>query len=148
MSAIPEDFISQTARLSEEVTKPFPGSKKKYVIGSRPDIRVPMREIQLSVTHTSSGEEENPPLAIYDTSGPFTDPDIEVDLLKGMPSVRSAWIDERKDTELLSGPSSEYGQSRQNDADLAHLRFEHIQNPRRALTGKNVTQMHYAQIQG
>jgi len=85
-----------------------------------------------------------PPLAIYDTSGPFTDPDIEVDLLKGMPSVRSAWIDERKDTELLSGPSSEYGQSRQNDADLAHLRFEHIQNPRRALTGKNVTQMHYA----
>jgi len=144
MSAIPEDFISQTARLSEEVTKPFPGSKKKYVIGSRPDIRVPMREIQLSVTHTSSGEEENPPLAIYDTSGPFTDPDIEVDLLKGMPSVRSAWIDERKDTELLSGPSSEYGQSRQNDADLAHLRFEHIQNPRRALTGKNVTQMHYA----
>jgi len=61
MSAIPEDFINQTARLSEEVTKPFPGSKKKYVIGSRPDIRVPMREIQLSVTHTSTGEEENPP---------------------------------------------------------------------------------------
>jgi len=144
MSAIPEDFINQTTRLSEEVTKPFPGSKKKYVVGSRPDIRVPMREIQLSTTHTSAGEEENPPLSIYDTSGPFSDPDMEVDLLKGMPDVRSGWIDERADTELLDGPSSAYGQSRQGDPELAHLRFEHIHNPRRALAGKNVSQMHYA----
>jgi len=144
MSAIPEDFINQTTRLSEEVTKPFPGSKKKYVVGSRPDIRVPMREIQLSTTHTSAGEEENPPLSIYDTSGPFSDPDMEVDLLKGMPVVRSGWIDERADTELLDGPSSAYGQSRQGDPELAHLRFEHIHNPRRALAGKNVSQMHYA----
>ncbi len=144
MSAIPEDFVNQATRLSEEVTQPFPGSKKKYIVGSRPDIRVPMREIQLSPTLTNAGEEDNPPLAIYDTSGPFTDPDIEVNLLKGMPDVRGNWIKERADTEQLAGPSSEYGQSRQSDAELAHLRFEHIQNPRRALAGKNVTQMHYA----
>lgn len=144
MSAIPEDFINQTARLSEEVTKPFPGSKKKYVVGSRPDIRVPMREIQLSPTQTNTGEELNPPLSIYDTSGPFSDPDIEVDLLKGMPDVRGPWIGERQDTELLEGPSSSYGQGRQGDPDLAHLRFEHIHRPRRALAGKNVSQMHYA----
>ena len=144
MSAIPEDFIEQTAQLSEAVTRPFTGSRKIYVEGSRPDIRVPMREILQSETQATFGAEENPPIPVYDTSGPFSDPDIEVDLLKGMPDVRTGWIDERQDTELLDGLSSEYGQMRQSDPSLAHLRFEHIRQPRRAKAGKNVTQMHYA----
>ncbi len=144
MSAIPEDFLEQTAQLSEEVTRPFTGSRKIYVEGSRPDIRVPMREILQSETQATFGAEENPPIPVYDTSGPFSDPDIEVDLLKGMPDVRTGWIEERQDTELLEGLSSEYGRMRQSDPSLAHLRFEHIRQPRRAKAGKNVTQMHYA----
>jgi len=144
MSAIPEDFLEQTAQLSEEVTRPFTGSRKIYVEGSRPDIRVPMREILQSETQATFGAEENPPIPVYDTSGPFSDPDIEVDLLKGMPDVRTGWIEERQDTELLEGLSSEYGRMRQSDSSLAHLRFEHIRQPRRAKAGKNVTQMHYA----
>ena len=103
MSAIPEEFIKKTAELSEEVTRPFPNSRKVYVQGSRPDIRVPMREIEQSPTSASFGEEENPPVTVYDTSGPFTDPDMKVDLLKGMPDVRSTWIDERGDTETYAG---------------------------------------------
>ncbi|MCF6281730.1 MAG: phosphomethylpyrimidine synthase ThiC [Candidatus Polarisedimenticolaceae bacterium] len=144
MSAIPDDFLEQTAQLSEEVIRPFRGSRKIYVEGSRPDIRVPMREIIQSETEASFESEENPPIPVYDTSGPFSDPDIEVDLLKGMPDVRTGWIDERQDTEVLDGLSSEYGLMRQADASLDHLRFEHIRLPRRAKTGKNVTQMHYA----
>ncbi len=144
MSAIPEDFLEQTAQLSEEVTRPFRGSRKIYVEGSRPDIQVPMREIIQSETQATFESEENPPIPVYDTSGPFSDPDIEVDLLKGMPDVRTGWIEERQDTEMLTGLSSDYGQMRQADASLDHLRFEHIRLPRRAKAGKNVTQMHYA----
>ena len=144
MSAIPEDFIKKTAELSEEVTRPFPNSTKVFVQGSRPDIRVPMREIEQASTPASFGEEENPPITVYDTSGPFTDPEKQIDLLKGMPDVRSSWIEDRGDTELLSGPTSEYGSERQSDPALAHLRFEHIRAPRRAIAGKNVSQMHYA----
>ncbi|MCW9013634.1 MAG: phosphomethylpyrimidine synthase ThiC [Gammaproteobacteria bacterium] len=144
MSAIPEDFINKTARLSEEVTRPFTGSRKVYVQGSRADIKVAMREIQQADTADSIGFEKNPPITVYDTSGPFTDPEIEVDLMKGMPDVRATWIEERGDTELLDGPTSKYGTERQNDPELAHLRFEHIRQPRRAKAGKNVTQMHYA----
>ena len=144
MSAIPEDFIKKTAELSEEVTRPFPNSTKVFVQGSRPDIRVPMREIAQAATPASFGEEENPPITIYATSGPFTDPEKHIDLLKGMPDVRSPWIEDRADTELLAGPTSEYGTERQNDPKLAHLRFEHIRAPRRAIAGKNVSQMHYA----
>ena len=144
MSAIPEDFIKKTAELSEEVTRPFPNSTKVFVQGSRPDIRVPMREIAQAATPASFGEEENPPITVYDTSGPFTDPEKQIDLLKGMPDVRTPWIEDRADTELLAGPTSEYGSERQNDPKLAHLRFEHIRAPRRAIAGKNVSQMHYA----
>ncbi len=144
MSAIPDDFIKRTAKLSEEVTRPFPNSKKVYIEGSRPDIRVPMREIQQADTAESIGYEVNPPIPVYDTSGPFTDPDVEIDLLKGMPDVRSGWIAERDDTEQLDGPTSDYGQQRLNDAELAHLRFEHLRKPLRAKAGRNVTQMHYA----
>ncbi|MCB1924821.1 MAG: phosphomethylpyrimidine synthase ThiC, partial [Gammaproteobacteria bacterium] len=144
MSAIPEDFINKTNALSDEVTRPFAGARKVYVTGSRADIRVPMREIAQAPTAASFGAEENPPITVYDTSGPFTDPTLKIDLLKGMPDVRSAWIDERDDTEQLSGPSSEYGRQRQHDPELAQLRFEHIRAPRRAKAGRNVTQMHYA----
>ncbi|MBT2989073.1 MAG: phosphomethylpyrimidine synthase ThiC [Candidatus Thiodiazotropha sp. (ex Ctena orbiculata)] len=144
MSAIPEEFINKTATLSEAVTRPFYQSRKVYVEGSRPDIRVPMREISQEATAASFGEEANPPIPVYDTSGPFTDPAHRVDLMKGMPDLRSRWILERGDSEQLDGPSSDYGRARQTDHDLARLRFEHIHAPRRAKAGCNVTQMHYA----
>ena len=82
MSAIPEDFIKKTAKLSDDVTRPFPASKKIYVEGSRPDIQVPMREVECTPTHTEQGDELNPPIYIYDTSGPYTDPQVKIDLLK------------------------------------------------------------------
>ncbi len=144
MSAIPEEFVRKTAGLSNAVTKPFANSRKIHVEGVRPDIRVPMREVGLTPTHTKEGVEENPPVYVYDTSGPYTDPAVHIDLLAGLPDVRTPWIEERADTELLTGPSSEYGRRRQADSSLAHLRFEHIRLPRRAKVGANVTQMHYA----
>lgn len=144
MSAIPQEFVKKTSRLSEAITQPIPGSKKIYVEGSRPDIQVPMRQVEQHATPASFGEEENPPVIIYDTSGAYSDPDIDIDLLKGLAPIRENWINERNDTELLDGPSSEFGKQRQEDPSLAHLRFEHIRQPRRALSGKNVSQMHYA----
>ncbi len=144
MSAIPEDFIKQTLRLSEEVTRPFPNSRKIYVEGSRPDIQVPMREINQTDTPSSFGAEKNPPIPVYDTSGPYTDPEVAIDLLQGMPDLRGGWIRERADTIQLEGPSSEYGRRRAADQGLAFMRFEHIRAPRRAKAGCNVTQMHYA----
>ncbi|MGB5728593.1 MAG: phosphomethylpyrimidine synthase ThiC, partial [Thiogranum sp.] len=144
MSAIPEEFVQKTSELSEDVTQPFSGSRKIYVEGSRPDLRVGMREIQQADTAASMGAEKNPPITVYDTSGPYTDPESGIDLLKGLPEVRSAWIDERNDSEWLEAPSSEFGHLRANDPELASLRFEHIRKPRRAKAGANVTQMHYA----
>jgi phosphomethylpyrimidine synthase len=144
MSAIPEEFVRTTARLSDEVTQPFAASRKVYVQGSRADLRVPMREVTLTPTHTNEGVEANPPVLVYDTSGPYTDPDARIDLLVGLADLRGAWIEERRDTELLDGPSSEFGRLRQGDPALAHLRFEHIRTPRRAKAGANVSQMHYA----
>jgi phosphomethylpyrimidine synthase len=144
MSAIPDDVIASTARLSEEVTRPFPNARKVYVQGSRADIRVPMREVRQTPTVTNAGLEPNPPIYVYDTSGPFTDPDVRVDLTRGLPEVRTRWIEERGDTQVLPGPSSRFGRSRQDDPALAHLRFAHLRAPRRALAGRNVTQMHYA----
>ncbi|MGD8616146.1 MAG: phosphomethylpyrimidine synthase ThiC, partial [Gammaproteobacteria bacterium] len=144
MSAIPEEFVEKTARLSEAVTRPYPGSRKIYVQGSRPDLRVGMREIEQSDTRTGSGVEPNPPITVYDTSGPYTDPTAKIDLLRGLPDLRRVWIDERNDTEWLDGPSSEFGRTRAADPALAKLRFEHIRRPRRARAGANVTQMHYA----
>ena len=144
MSAIPEEFLKKAARLSEEVTRPFPRSRKIYLTGSRADIRVPMREIEQSATQSATGPEENPPITVYDTSGPYTDPEAHIDLLKGLPELRAGWIRERGDTEQLDGPSSEFGRRRQSDPALAHLRFGHLRRPRRARAGANVTQMHYA----
>lgn len=144
MSAIPEEFVAKTVRLSDDATKPFPRSRKIYVTGSRPDIRVPMREVMLTPTRTSAGMEENPSVYVYDTSGPYTDPGAAIDLLRGLPALRADWIAERADTDLLDGPSSEFGVRRRGDPTLAHLRFEHIRTPRRAKLGTNVSQMHYA----
>ncbi len=144
MSAIPEEFQKKTSLLSEEVTMPFPKSKKIYVEGSRADIRVPMREVSQDDTMTSGSPETNPPIYVYDTSGPYTDPEAKIDLMAGLPALREKWIEERGDSEQLDGPTSKYGIERQNDPELASLRFEHIRNPRRAKAGKNVSQMHYA----
>jgi len=144
MSAIPDEFVKKTAQLSEEVTRPFPNSRKVYVEGSRPDIRVGMRMVDQDDTAASFGAEINPPIPVYDTSGPFTDPGVAIDLMKGMPALRETWIAERNDTEELQGPSSDFGRERMADGELAKLRFEHIRKPRRARAGKNVTQMHYA----
>ncbi|SJM89193.1 phosphomethylpyrimidine synthase ThiC [Crenothrix polyspora] len=122
----------------------YPASEKIYVQGSRPDIQVPMRKITLSDTPVHFGTEKNPPLYVYDTSGVYTDPNVAIDLKKGLGSVRAAWILERNDTELLTGPSSDFGRQRLDDTATAHLRFEHIRAPRRAKSGHNVSQMHYA----
>ncbi len=137
-----ENITHQT--ISEEVTRPLPASSKVYLQGSRADIRVPMREIALTDTQLESGSEKNPPVRVYDTSGPYTDPDACIDLKKGLPDVRTAWIETRDDTEMLESVSSQFMQQRQSDPALAHLRFEHIRQPRRAKAGNNVTQMHYA----
>ncbi len=144
MSANAESIQIKSSTLSEEFTQAFSGSKKIYVSGSREDLKVGMREIACANTSASFGEEENPPITVYDTSGPYTEPNTEIDLLQGLPHLRSDWIAERNDTEVLSGPSSEYGHARQNDPHTAHLRFAHYHPPRRAKSGKNVTQMHYA----
>ncbi|OZB75267.1 MAG: phosphomethylpyrimidine synthase ThiC [Halothiobacillus sp. 14-55-98] len=144
MSAVPNDFLAKTAGLSESVIAPFPASAKIYQTGSRPDIRVPMREVTLTPTRSDRGVEINPPITIYDTSGPYTDSAVKIDLLKGLEPLRESWIAERADTETLSGPSSNYGLARLNDPKTAGLRFGHIRTPIKAKAGKNVSQMHYA----
>lgn len=152
MSAVPKavaDQLTQTRAdaLSAEVREPFAKSRKIYVTGSRPDIRVPMREISQTATRLhgpDGGEVANPPVTVYDTAGPYTDPDVHIDLLKGLAPLRSPWISERADTEELKGPTSIFGRIRAADDKTAHLRFSHIRKPLRAKAGQNVTQMHYA----
>ncbi|WP_235089869.1 phosphomethylpyrimidine synthase ThiC [Chromobacterium sp. Beijing] len=124
--------------------QPLPNSRKIHVAGSRPDIRVPMREISQSDTPTQFGGEANPPITVYDTSGPYTDPDARIDIQSGLPPLRAGWIAERGDCEQLAGLSSEYGRVREADPKLAELRFNLTRQPRRALPGRNVSQMHYA----
>ena len=136
--------LSESAQVDQQSVQPFTRSRKVYVQGSRPDIRVPMREISLDDTPTDFGGEANAPVLVYDTSGPYTDPAVSIDVRKGLGDVRSAWIDARGDTERLEGLSSNFGQQRLSDAELTKLRFAHVRNPRRAKAGANVTQMHYA----
>lgn len=95
-----------------------------------------MREISLTDTPTGLGGEHNPPVMVYDTSGVYTDPNVQIDLDKGLPSVRQNWIEERNDTDVLSGLTSKFGQERLKDIRTADIRFAHIQNPRRAKAGK------------
>ncbi len=136
--------LSNTAQVDKDSVQPFPKSRKVYVEGSRPDIRVPMREITLDDTPTDMGGEKNDPLYVYDTSGPYTDPDASIDVRKGLAPLRESWILEREDTEQLDGLTSEYGRARAADLRLDELRFELTRQPRRARAGKNVTQLHYA----
>jgi len=140
----PADISAQHEQDAKDLTRILPASRKVYVEGSRPDIKVPFREISLTETPTGLGGEHNPPVMVYDTSGVYTDPNVKIDLNKGLPLVRQAWIDERQDSDILSGLSSAFGQARLKDIRTADIRFAHIQNPRRAQAGKNVTQMHYA----
>ena len=137
-------FLNSTAELDESATKSFPKSRKVYISGSRPDIKVPFREISLSDTPSAFGAEKNPPVVVYDTSGPYTDPNAKIDIRNGLPALRAKWIEERNDTELLSGLTSDYGNQRKTDPALAELRFNLTRTPRRAKAGKNVSQMHYA----
>ncbi len=144
MNAVPSSLLQQTEQLSESVTRPIPGSRKIHVEGSRPDLRVAMREIALTRTPTLFGGEENPAVTVYDPSGPYTDPDVRIDLAAGLAPLRARWIEERGDTERLPALSSEFGRRRENDPKLANVRFPGRILPRRAKAGGNVTQMHYA----
>ena len=137
-------FLSQTARVDEAAVQPFANSRKVYVQGSRPDIRVPMREISLSDTPANMGAEKNPPVYVYDTSGAYTDPAVRIDIRQGLPAIRAPWIDTRGDTENLPGLTSAYGQKRLDDPSLSDMRFNLHRTPRRAKAGMNVSQMHYA----
>ncbi|HWX66797.1 MAG TPA: phosphomethylpyrimidine synthase ThiC [Rhodanobacter sp.] len=144
MNAQLSDLARAAQELSEAVTRPIPGSRKIHVQGSRPDLQVPLREIGQAQTPTLFGGEANPPVTVYDTSGPYTDPAYRVDLAAGLPALRAAWIAERDDTELLHGLSSEFGRQRATDPKLDPLRFTGTRVPRRAKAGANVSQMHYA----
>ena len=143
MNANPK-FLAATAQVDGAAVEPLPASRKVYITGTRPDLRVPMREITQSDTPVAFGEERNPPLFVYDTSGPYTDREARIDIRAGLPPLREPWITERDDTELLEGPSSEYGRRRLADSKLADLRFNLKRLPRRARSGRRVTQMHYA----
>ncbi len=144
MSARPDTRLSDTASVDENIVKPIPNSRKIYVTGSREDIRVPMREISCAPTHTQNGVEQNTPITVYDTSGPYTDPEAEIDIRLGLPALRDGWIEERADTEKLDKPTSDYGLQRLQAPELAALRYQHNRAPRVATQGANVTQMHYA----
>ena len=141
--ASPADF-NQTILVDQAAIAPLPNSRKIFVTGSRPDIRVPMREISQADTGTSFGGEKNPPVTVYDTSGPYTDPSVSIDIQSGLSLLRAAWIEERNDTEQLTALSSEFGRQRAADAKLDSLRFNLTRAPRRAKAGANVSQMHYA----
>jgi len=144
MIAVPEDLAIKATELSAEVTKPFPASRKVHVKGSRPDVRVSMREVRQHDTPAMFGAEPNPPITVYDNSGPYTDPEATIDLASGLSALRADWISERGDTEELDGPTSAFGQARLSDEKTRHLRFNALRKPRRAVQGANVTQMHYA----
>ncbi|KZN63025.1 phosphomethylpyrimidine synthase ThiC [Pseudoalteromonas luteoviolacea] len=129
--------------------QPFPNSKKIYVDGEQDGVRVGMREISLNDSFVGGTEEEpvyekNEPVRVYDTSGPYTDPEFTLNVREGLPKYRENWIVNRDDTELLDSVTSKFSQQRMADEGLDHIRFENLPKIRRAKPGKNVTQMHYA----
>ena len=142
MSQSSETLISMSS-VKKAFIQPFPNSHKIYVEGSRADIQVPMREITLTDTIGELAE-KNDPIHVYDTSGIYTDPTVQINLRKGLDNIRDTWIDERDDCETLNGMSSNFSNERLDDAGLDALRFEFLKTPKRAKQGKNVTQMHYA----
>ena len=139
-----EDVMLKTTTIGTALPSPLPSSRKQYITAGRPDVLVPIREITLSPTYHAKSVEQNPPLHVYDCSGPYTDPNAEIDLARGLPALRGPWLDERSDTELLANLSSEYGRQRQNDLLTHKLRFPAKAEPRRARRDRNVSQLHYA----
>src|SRR5688500_212661 len=139
MNAIPK-FLAATAHVDEAAVRPLPNSRKIYV----GPLKVPMREVSQADTPGMFGGEKNPPIYVYDCSGPYTDPAAKIDIRSGLAPLREPWILQRNDSEQLAGPSSAYGRERLGDPKLADLRFDLHRKPRRALSGKNVSQMHYA----
>ncbi|MGZ3182626.1 MAG: phosphomethylpyrimidine synthase ThiC [Telluria sp.] len=137
-------FESSTAKVDQAAIQPFPASAKIFVQGSRPDLLVPMRAVHQYDTPEAFGGGVNPPIFVYDTSGPYTDPRVVIDVRCGLPTPRAPWIAERGDTDELAGPSSAFGQKRAEDPELASMRFHLQRRPRRAKAGANVSQMHYA----
>jgi phosphomethylpyrimidine synthase len=143
MNANPK-FLNATAQVDAGAVKPLPNSRKVYIEGAQAGVRVPMREITQSDTPASMGAEKNPAILVYDTSGPYTDPTVNIDIRSGLAPLRQPWIEARGDTEALTGPTSRYGRERLEDPKLASLRFNLGRQPRRAKAGVNVSQMHYA----
>ena len=139
-----DKFVSKDAGLDKAALESFENSKKVYMEGSTPDIQVPFREISISDTPSEFGAEKNAPVLTYDTSGPYTDPKSKIDIKNGLIPLRNKWIEDRKDTEQLQGPSSTFGKKRKTDPSLEDMRFNLRRNPKKALAGKNVSQMHYA----
>ena len=137
------ETLTSLSSVNKAFIEPFPNSKKVYAKGSRDDINVPMRQIKLTDTIGDLAE-KNDPIHVYDTSGPYTDPTKSISYRDGIDSVRSNWIEERGDTEVLDGVSSNFSNERLNNKELDELRFEHLRAPRKAKKGNNVTQMHYA----
>ena len=141
--------IKQFSELDRYSKQPFPNSHKVYLAGSDPSIQVGMREITLADSLVGGDEAKpelkpNAPIRVYDTSGPYTDPDVQIDLRKGLPALRQTWIEARDDTEPLASLTSIYSQQRMANQGLDHLRFNDLPKPRRAKAGRNVSQMHYA----
>lgn len=132
--------------MAHNITRsPFPNSKKIYVEGTIHPINVAMREIELSPTKLSNGTlEHNPPVTVYDTSGPYTDENSEINIEKGLPRIREQWILDRSDVEILNGITSEYGKTRLADSKLDELRFSYNHKPKVAKEGQEVTQLYYA----
>jgi len=128
---------------------PFPASKKVFVKGELHNIKVAMREISLTDSNLPgiggvTENTKNPPVTVYDTSGPYTDPEQDIDVHRGLARLREQWIFDRQDVELLSDISSGFGKERLLNSDLDFLRFEHTKKPLRAKKGANVSQMYYA----
>ena len=135
-----DKFVSKDAGLDKAALESFENSKKVYVEGSTPDIQVPFREISISDTPSEFGAEKNAPVLTYDTSGPYTDPKSKIDIKNGLIPLRNKWIEDRKDTEQLQGPSSTFGKKRKTDPSLEDMRFNLKRNPKKAVAGKNVSQ--------
>ncbi len=142
----PTKFSNRTAKVDAAAIKPLPNSRKVYVQGSRPDIRVPMREISQTDTPAKIGTEKNPSIYVYDTSGPYTDPAAKIDIRSGLPKLRESWIAERDDNEILTKSASIYARASQADPKLAEMRFDLKHHPRCGKSNANVTQMHYARL--
>ena len=139
-----QPFSNTDATVDFRVLQPLPRSRKAYVVGSRPDIRVPVREIELSPTIIKEQTRINTPFRVYDTSGAYSDPQANIDIRAGLPPIRRPWVDERDDTVLLSAPSSDFGKRRLSDPKTAMERYPLSPAPRRAKNNARVTQMYYA----